>query len=107
MADETNPRSLEFQINHVADLYGKLPRHNPEDLQSINDALASLRSINLNKVRYFLPGTNGIEGDIDERRRLKQILQELDDFLPTWANNLSDNYFVHARTLPVTIGVGE
>ena len=27
MADETNPRSLDFQIGHLADLYRKLPRH--------------------------------------------------------------------------------
>ncbi len=27
MADETNPRSLDFQMSHLADLYQKLPRH--------------------------------------------------------------------------------
>ncbi len=107
MADETNPRSLEFQLSHVADLYGKLPRHNPDDLRSIKNALASLRGVNLQNVRYPLPGTDGVERDTKERHRMKQILKELDDFLPNWANNLSETYFVHARTLPVTIGVGE
>ncbi len=107
MADETNPRSLEFQISHVADLYGKLPRHNPDDLRSIRNAHASLRSINLQNVRYPLPGADGTERDTKELHRLKQFLKDLDSFLPTWANNLSDTYFVHARTLPVTIGVGE
>ena len=32
MADETNPRSLDFQLSHLADLYQKLPRHVPDDL---------------------------------------------------------------------------
>ena len=32
MADETNPRSLDFQLSHLADLYQKLPRHVPVDL---------------------------------------------------------------------------
>ena len=27
MADESNPRSLDFQLSHLADLYQKLPRH--------------------------------------------------------------------------------
>jgi uncharacterized alpha-E superfamily protein len=27
MADETNPRSLDFQLSHLAELYEKLPRH--------------------------------------------------------------------------------
>ena len=35
MADETNPRSLDFQLSHLADLYAKLPRHIPEDLQAM------------------------------------------------------------------------
>lgn len=107
MADETNPRSLEFQLSHVADLYGKLPRHAPDDLRTIKHALSSLRSINLQNMRYPLPGTDGVEGGTEERRRLKQILKEVDELLPAWSNSLSDTYFVHARTLPVTIGIGE
>ena len=40
MADETNPRSLDFQLSHLADLYQNLPRHLPDDLQAMRDALA-------------------------------------------------------------------
>ena len=107
LADETNPRSLDFQLSHIADLYQKLPRHIPDDLQSIKRALASVRSLNLQNIRYPLPGTNGVMGDDEERHRLKQVLKNLDEFLPAWSNNLSDTYFAHARALPVTIGVGE
>lgn len=104
MMDATNPRSLEFQLSHVADLYGKLPRHVPDDLRTITNALALLRSINLQSLHYPLPGSNGAERNSDERNRLQRILRELGDFLPSWSNNLSNNYFSHARSLPITIG---
>ena len=107
MADETNPRSLDFQLSHIADLYGKLPRHNAEDLQSIKNAVASVRNLNLENMQYPLPGTIHNDGDTGERRRLKQVLSNLNEFLPVWSNNLSDLYFAHARTLPVTIDIGE
>ncbi len=107
MADETNPRSLGFQLSHVADLYSKIPRHIPDDLQSIRDALASVRSLNLQNINFPQPGIEEGAEDTGERLRLKEVLQKLNKFLPVWSNNLSDTYFVHARTLPVTIDVGE
>ena len=99
MADETNPRSLDFQLRHLADLYGKLPRHAPEDLQTITNAAASLRNFNLQKLQY-----SGADGHSDERQRLNRALRELEKLLPAWSNNLSHIYFSHARTLPITIG---
>ncbi len=33
MADETNPRSLDFQLGHLVELYEKLPRHSVQDLE--------------------------------------------------------------------------
>ena len=56
MADETNPRSLDFQLSHLADLYQKLPRHVPDDLHAMRDALALLRSFDLRDLSYPLPG---------------------------------------------------
>jgi uncharacterized alpha-E superfamily protein len=104
MADETNPRSLDFQLSHVADLYGKLPRHSHDDLLMVKNALASLRSLNLRRLHHILPGTNVSKGDSEERQRLKHVLKELGVVLPAWSNNLTDRYFSHARTLPTTIG---
>jgi uncharacterized alpha-E superfamily protein len=104
MADETNPRSLDFQLSHVADLYGKLPRHIPADLQMITDALGTLRSVNLRRLHYPMAGMDVAEEDSRERRRLKQILHALESLLASLSNNLSDTYFSHARTLPITIG---
>jgi uncharacterized circularly permuted ATP-grasp superfamily protein/uncharacterized alpha-E superfamily protein len=102
MADETNPRSLDFQLSHLADLYQKLPRHLPADLKAMRAALALLRSFDLRKLTYPLPGaaTNGSDG----LTRLAGFLRELEGLLPSWSNNLSNRYFSHARTLPITIG---
>jgi len=102
MADETNPRSLDFQLSHLADLYKKLPRHLPADLKAMRAALALLRSFDLRKVKYPLPiaAANGSDG----LTRLASFLRELEGLLPSWSNNLSSRYFSHARTLPITIG---
>ena len=103
MADETNPRSLDFQLSHLADLYEQLPRHVPVDLQSMRAALASLRRFDLRKLKYPLPGAAAGNGS-DGLSRLANFLLELEGLLPSWSNNLSSRYFSHARTLPITIG---
>jgi uncharacterized circularly permuted ATP-grasp superfamily protein/uncharacterized alpha-E superfamily protein len=102
MADETNPRSLDFQLSHLADLYQKLPRHLPVDLKAMRAALVLLRSFDLRKLKYPLPGdvANGSDG----LSRLAKFLRELGGLLPSWSNNLSSRYFSHARTLPISIG---
>ncbi|MBV8553457.1 MAG: circularly permuted type 2 ATP-grasp protein [Acidobacteriaceae bacterium] len=104
MADETNPRSLDFQLNHLADLYQKLPRHMPDDLRTMRHAAALLRSFDLRAIHYPLPGAAEPEGNSDERSRLARSLRELEYLLPSWSNNLSNTYFSHARTFPITIG---
>ena len=103
MADETNPRSLDFQLSHLADLYQKLPRHVPVDLQAMRAALALLRSFDLRKLQYPLPGAALLKA-ADGLSRLAAFLRELEGLLPSWSNNLSGRYFSHARTLPITMG---
>jgi uncharacterized circularly permuted ATP-grasp superfamily protein/uncharacterized alpha-E superfamily protein len=104
MADETNPRSLDFQLSHLVDLYQKLPRHQPDDLQAMRDALALLRSFDLRELKYPLPGAATVASSSDGLSRLEHFLRELERLLPSWSNNLSSRYFSHARTLPITIG---
>jgi uncharacterized circularly permuted ATP-grasp superfamily protein/uncharacterized alpha-E superfamily protein len=105
MADEMNPRSLDFQLRHIADLYEKLPRHLPDDLQSMRDAVTMLRSFDLQTIEYPLPGTAaGAANGFDGLARLERFLREMEQLLPSWSNNLSSRYFSHARTLPITVG---
>jgi uncharacterized circularly permuted ATP-grasp superfamily protein/uncharacterized alpha-E superfamily protein len=103
MADETNPRSLDFQLSHLADLYQKLPRHHAADLKAMRAALALLRNFDLRKLKYPLPGAAAASGS-DGLTRLAGFLKGLEGLLPSWSNNLSNRYFSHARTLPISIG---
>jgi uncharacterized circularly permuted ATP-grasp superfamily protein/uncharacterized alpha-E superfamily protein len=105
MADETNPRSLDFQLAHLADLYERLPRHLPNELQAMHDALSTLRGFDLSRIRYPLPGAATSANGADGLSQLERFLKRLEQLLPSWSNNLSSRYFSHARTLPVTIGL--
>jgi uncharacterized alpha-E superfamily protein len=105
MADETNPRSLDFQIAHLADLYQRLPRHMPNELQAMRDALVLLRGFDLRKLGYPLPGATRAANGIDGLSQLERFLRGLEQLLRSWSNNLSSMYFSHARTLPVTMGL--
>jgi uncharacterized alpha-E superfamily protein len=103
MSDEMNPRSLVFQISHLADLYQKLPRYVPEDSHAMGEALTLLRSFDLAALHYPLPGATATNGSV-ELFRLEQFLRNLERLLPSWSNNLSSRYFSHARTFPISIG---
>lgn len=104
MADETNPRSLAFQLIHLVDLYQKLPRHLPDDLSAMRDALELLRGFDLREIGYPLPGATTVTSRSGGLQRLERFLRELERLLPSWSNNLSSRYFSHARTFPITIG---
>jgi uncharacterized alpha-E superfamily protein len=103
MVDGANPRSLDFQLAHIADLYGKLPRHDPAELRSASAAVTLLRSLNTRDLDFYVIEENN-DGKLPERTRLKRMLQGLLEFLPSWSNNLTNIYFSHARTLPISIG---
>lgn len=104
MADGTNPRSLEFQISHLTDLYQKLPRHMPDDLRAMRDILELLHSFDLQSLEYPLPGAASWESFPSELSRLQKTLREVETLLPSWSNNLSNTYFSHARTFAISIG---
>ena len=101
MADESNPRSLDFQLEHLVELYEKLPRHVPADLKAMEDALASLRRIDLQAIKYPPSGKAARHHPLTA---VDDYLGELEKLLPSWSNNLSSQYFNHARTLPITMG---
>jgi uncharacterized circularly permuted ATP-grasp superfamily protein/uncharacterized alpha-E superfamily protein len=102
MLDESNPRSLRFQIEHLAELYGKLPRYDLDDLETMNSTSQMLREIDLQSIVF---PTDGKLTDTEEGFQfLDKFLANLESLLLSWSNNLSSRYFSHARTLPITIG---
>ena len=109
LADETNPRSLDFQLDHIADLYEKLPRHGQADLMAMRSAVAALRQIDLQMIKYPLsvahrkPSAKGRRSE-EPLAQLDAHLAELEEMLRSWSNDLSVRYFSHVRTLPITMG---
>ena len=103
MADEHNPRSLNFQMSHLAELHGKLPRHSPADQQAIQQALAVLRGLDLEKLEFPLPGSERL-AEVDGQSQIDRVLASVQRLLPSWADNISLTYFDHAHTYPISIG---
>jgi len=104
MADEANPRALNFQMAHLRDLYSKLPRHIPDDLKAIEHALTRLRGFHLEGLDFPLPGGGRASTESEGQLELDQLLRFVENLLPSWADNISLTYFNHARTLPISIG---
>lgn len=104
MADGTNPRSLDFQLSHLADLYQKLPRHLPEDFSAMQGALELLHGLDLRTLNYPLPGADQPPRNSEPQIKLDRALELIQELLPSWADNVSNTYFGHARTLPIGIG---
>jgi len=104
MADDTNPRSLDFQLDHLVDIYQRLPRHLPDDLHAMRNALATLRAFDLRQINYPLPGAVAAAGVSAGLTQLDRFLRDLERLLPAWSNNVSTTYFSHARTLLINVG---
>jgi len=105
MADVSNPRSLDFQLAHLADQYQKLPRHMTDDLEAMREALKMLRGFDLRTLSYSLPTDPSTAKETEGLARLENFLAGLERLLPSWSDNLSSRYFSHARTLPISIGL--
>jgi len=104
LADESNPRSLNFQMSHLVDLYQKLPRHSPRDLEAIEHLLKRLRELDLQELDFPLPGSGRTGSRAETLSRLDDSLGFVQNRLPSWAHNISLNYFNHARTYPISMG---
>jgi hypothetical protein len=63
-----------------------------------------LRSFDLRILDYPVSGAVDAQSNSGERSRVRRSLEEFRGLLPSWSNNLSNTYFSHARTLPITIG---
>src|SRR6202162_2148138 len=101
MADESNPRSLNFQIAHLADLYKKLTRHDPADQEAIQHAAALLRDLDLEKLEFPLPVGCVPSCDSNGQLQIDRTLGSIQKLLPSWADNISLTYFDHAHTFPI------
>jgi uncharacterized circularly permuted ATP-grasp superfamily protein/uncharacterized alpha-E superfamily protein len=104
MADESNPRSLNFQLTHMVDLYQCLPRHATNQLEAIQHALSRLRGLDLQDLDFPLPGKQKSSHHSEGILQLDRTLEFVQNLLPSWADNISLAYFNHARTFPISMG---
>jgi uncharacterized circularly permuted ATP-grasp superfamily protein/uncharacterized alpha-E superfamily protein len=104
LADETNPRSLAFQIAHLADLYGRFPQHSAADLEALEKGLAVLRALDLQRIHFPLPGSPAPAGGPGVAT-LDRALEEIGILLPSWAGNVARACFDHASTYPISVGL--
>jgi uncharacterized alpha-E superfamily protein len=95
LTDESNPRSLAFQLVALNDHVNQLPRdttqplHGPEQRITMN-ALSSIRSVDLE----MLAG----QKRSSERTSLERMLARLADQLPKLSELISHRYLIHAGT---------
>jgi len=94
VTDETNPRSLAFQLHHIDEAVGLLPRD--PHLTSLRDDQLQSRSL-LHEIEManpeFLGRSNG-----QRREGLNELLQTISDGLPKLSDAIAAQYFFHTST---------
>lgn len=95
LTDETNPRSVVFQLMTLADHVDRLPRERSQPLRGpeqriITNLLAAIRTVDIETLRR--PPHRG------ERTKLDQLLGRLAEQLPRLSDLIAHKYLVHAGT---------
>jgi len=103
MKARANPRSLDFQLAELGELYQKLPRHVPADLETMREALIGLRRFDLGKLHYPLPNAAKRNHGAGFKV-LRAFLDHHEEVLHSWSRNLTARYFSHVSVLPIKIG---
>ena len=104
MMARANPRALDFQLVKLAELYQKLPKHVPADLETLRRAIVRLRSFDLEKLRYPLPNAEGPRARGAGFQQLAAFFEEMESVLLEWSQSLTGRYFNHVRVLATSIG---
>jgi len=90
--DETNPRSIVFQLAHVSRHVDELPRTDTEVVRTPEQrlALSLVNAVRLADVFEISKEFNG------SRDNLERLLKRLCDQLPHLSNALSSRFLIHA-----------
>ncbi|MBX3414179.1 MAG: circularly permuted type 2 ATP-grasp protein [Pirellulales bacterium] len=95
LTDETNPRSVVFQLMTLADHVDRLPRERSQPLRGpeqriVTNLLAAIRTVDIETLRR-LPHRS-------ERTKLDQLLGRMAEQLPRLSDLIAHKYLVHAGT---------
>ncbi len=93
LTDETNPRSLAFQLRALVDHVEQLPRDGGQPLRSPEQraAMAALNSIHMIDVEALEEKPGG-----HHPTRIDRLLSRLADQLPRLSETISNRYLIHA-----------
>lgn len=91
VTDDTNPRSLVFQLNRIQDHVSRLPSAGQAVLgQDERLAMSLHNSVRLSEPRDLAQAEDG------ERRSLDRLMQRLLDQIPKLSTAISQRYLIHA-----------
>ncbi|MFT4559979.1 MAG: putative circularly permuted ATP-grasp superfamily protein [Planctomycetaceae bacterium] len=91
VTDDTNPRSLGFQLNRIQDHVTSLPSAGQATLgQDERLAMSLHNSVRLTEPRDLAQADDG------QRRSLDRLMQRLLDQIPKLSNAISQRYLIHA-----------
>ena len=103
VTDETNPRSLAYQLAAIADHVAQLPRGEDQPLLSPEERLATML---LSGIRIL--DTADLNGDATGHSKLEQQLALVAEQLPKLSDLINNRYLVHAgRARQMSEGVHE
>ncbi|WP_286177927.1 circularly permuted type 2 ATP-grasp protein [Rhodopirellula sp. JC639] len=103
VTDETNPRSLRFQLDHIASLIEKLPSvEGPVGLDAIKRLVLDLQ--------YRITTADPIQlsdtGDDGTLAQLQALLQQVAEDLPRLAEGINARYLIHTEVRQFLTGTG-
>lgn len=92
LTDETNPRSLAYQLVSIADHVAHLPHDETKPLGTPEEriALSLLNNLRMLEVEDLNPSSSG------KRSKLERFLQQMVDQLPKLSDLISHRYLIHA-----------
>lgn len=95
LTDETNPRSVVFQLMTLAEHVDRLPRERSQPLRGaeqriVTSLLAAIRTVDVETLRR--------PPHRDERTKLDRLLARLAEQLPRMSELIAHRYLVHAGT---------
>jgi len=101
ITDETNPRSILFQLERIAEVMDQLPLEAEEVAIPVDRRTAFEL---LHKVRMSQPSELAKKNPSGRREALDQLLEELTEQLPELSNQIAARYLIHTMTAQTLTG---
>lgn len=101
ITDETNPRSILFQLERIAEVIDRLPLEADEVALPIDRRTAMEL---LHKVRMSQPDELARQNPSGKRESLDKLLETLTERLPDLSNDIAARYLIHTATAQTLTG---